>query len=843
MSATHTPFRRPKTLFGIGLLAAGLAAPEANAAIYCVDTAAELNSAMASANNGAEGSVQDIRLQPGTYNVPNGLQFSPAGDKDNKDFSISGGWNAGCTFRTTNPAATQLNAENGSTDGNFSFNGNHQRIVVEALSFRNFNGFGVSDTKCGPYDICPDTTTVRVRYNEFRNGRGLFVQAFDALNYSFSNNLVANNTPYPDNTPVSLNYEAGESKPTIAHNTFADLACSGTTAAAVEIRSRAANSYVHHNLFESSCGADLDTPTDYGAQPLILRNNVYGSRIGSVGSAQDNIVTQSPGFANAGGGDFHLRETAPASVAINAGMTPSQATLLGLSLPSQDLDGPAGTRVIGSRVDIGAYESSVNDASILTVTSANDSGAGTLRAALASANAAPGAQRIEFDIPGVCPRLIALESPLPDITDSVEIDGYSQPGAQANTQSIGTDAELCIVVLSDSTTLAQALQVPEAAPSGTRLSVQGIGFAGATGFNGNFTVAIRLRGGRDHLIQGNAFAGTGPGSIGSLGFLNFGLQIRGSAQNVTVGGPEPEHRNSFGAMLSSAIVLNDATSSGHTLQNNYFGLSSSGVLASPIELNGIFASASPDIQVLDNVFAAIPNAAALSITGASATGYVIRGNKFGTAANGIPAAHFRNQTGIQIASGSGDHEIGSLLGLAQSNLITNSKGAGVWILGSAGSGTLVRPNRIYGNGVDGVGLGIDLGSLGPLANDANDGDGGGNGGQNWPTITASLPNGDGTRQVSVALESTEETSFRIDVYRSPDCPGGDRGGNMLNRIGTVTTTTGLFGDAAFDVALSGAGSPGFLVATATNLATGDTSEPSPCFEETLQTVLLVDGFE
>ena len=436
-----------------------------------------------------------------------------------------------------------------------------------------------------------------------------------------------------------------------------------------------------------------------------------------------------------------------------------------------------------------------------------------VRAALLSANAAPGAQRIEFDIPGACPRLISLDSPLPDITDSVEIDGYSQPGAQANTQSIGTDAELCIVVLSDSTTLAQALQVPEAAPASTRLSV-----------------------------QGNAFAGTGPGSIGSLGFLNFGLQIRGTAQNATVGGPEPEHRNSFGAMLSSAIVLNDATSSGHTLQNNYFGLSASGVLASPIELNGIFASASPDIEVLDNVFAAIPNAAALSITGATATGYVIRGNKFGTAANGIPAAHFRNHTGIQIASGSGDHEIGSLLGLAQSNLITNSAGAGVWILGSAGGGTLVRPNRIYGNGVDGIGLGIDLGSLGPLANDANDGDGGGNAGQNWPTITASVPNADGTRQVSVALESTEETSFRIDVYRSPDCPGGDRGGNMLNRIGTITTTTGLFGDAAFDVALSGAGSPGFLVATATNLATGDTSEPGPCFEETLQTERLVDGF-
>lgn len=558
------------------------------------------------------------------------------------------------------------------------------------------------------------------------------------------------------------------------------------------------------------------------------------------------MITADPRFVNAAAGDFHLRESAPVSLAINSGMTPIEAAQFGVFFPSQDIDGPAGARVVGSRVDIGAFESSVNDASTIVVTSTSDSGSGSLRQALISANAASGTQTIQFNLPGTCPQIILLQSPLPDITDSVEIDGYSQPGASANTQSVGSDAQLCVALsAAGGATLAQFLQVPDAAASATSLTVKGIAFAGANGFNGIATVALRLRGGRDHLIQGNAFGGTGPGSIGPLGSPNFGIQIRGVAQNALIGGPQPEHRNSFGDMMSSAIVLNDATSgnvTGHTIQNNYIGLSASGTSANPIGLNGIFASSSPNASIFDNVIVAVPNNAAIEILGATATGYHLRGNRIGITPYSIATAAFRVDTGIAIGNGSGTHEIGNALGTTQSNTITNSNGAGIWIDTTAGSGTLMRPNKIYGNGIGGTGLGIDLGALGQSINDAADGDGGPNNGQNWPTVTASTANPDGTRQVTVTLNSNASTSFRIDVYRSPDCAGGNRGGNMTTRVLTSVVTTNASSTAVVNTAISGDGAPGFLTATATRTATGDTSEVSPCFQETSD-VIFANGFQ
>ena len=55
--------------------------------------------------------------------------------------------------------------------------------------------------------------------------------------------------------------------------------------------------------------------------------------------------------------------------------------------------------------------------------------------AMASANAVAGPQKIEFALPTCNPaQVIFLQSPLPDVTDTLEIDGFSQPGAAPNQQ-------------------------------------------------------------------------------------------------------------------------------------------------------------------------------------------------------------------------------------------------------------------------------------------------------------------------------------------------------------------------------------------------------------------------
>src|SRR5207237_10174123 len=75
-------------------------------------------------------------------------------------------------------------------------------------------------------------------------------------------------------------------------------------------------------------------------------------------------------------------------------------------------------------------------ANTFTVVSNDDVAGGTcptpstcnLRQAINSANASPGQDRIDFDIPPAGPQTITLTQPLPAIVESVEIDGTTQPG-------------------------------------------------------------------------------------------------------------------------------------------------------------------------------------------------------------------------------------------------------------------------------------------------------------------------------------------------------------------------------------------------------------------------------
>ena len=69
----------------------------------------------------------------------------------------------------------------------------------------------------------------------------------------------------------------------------------------------------------------------------------------------------------------------------------------------------------------------------ITVTSTDDAGAGTLRAAITSANSLAGTDTIEFDIAGAGTKKITLQSALPPITEAVTIDGYTQSDATPNT--------------------------------------------------------------------------------------------------------------------------------------------------------------------------------------------------------------------------------------------------------------------------------------------------------------------------------------------------------------------------------------------------------------------------
>ena len=78
------------------------------------------------------------------------------------------------------------------------------------------------------------------------------------------------------------------------------------------------------------------------------------------------------------------------------------------------------------------------------VTTTADSGAGSLRQAILDANALPGHDGIIFNIPGSGVHSIKPETELPEITDTVTIDGYTQPNSMGNTLLYGFNGILLI---------------------------------------------------------------------------------------------------------------------------------------------------------------------------------------------------------------------------------------------------------------------------------------------------------------------------------------------------------------------------------------------------------------
>ncbi|MFN2511683.1 MAG: hypothetical protein ABR568_09595 [Pyrinomonadaceae bacterium] len=101
---------------------------------------------------------------------------------------------------------------------------------------------------------------------------------------------------------------------------------------------------------------------------------------------------------------------------------------------------------IGLPVALVLILAQASQAQTFTVTNTNDSGLGSLLQAMLDANANAGTDTITFNITGSGVHTIAPLSVLPTITDPVIIDGYTQPGASANTLAVGSDAVLLIEI-------------------------------------------------------------------------------------------------------------------------------------------------------------------------------------------------------------------------------------------------------------------------------------------------------------------------------------------------------------------------------------------------------------
>ncbi len=330
---------------------------------------------------------------------------------------------------------------------------------------------------------------------------------------------------------------------------------------------------------------------------------------------------------------------------------------------------------------------------VYTVDAVSDPGNGTcdaaectLREAITAANGHANESerdRIEFAIPGSGLHTIIPMTALPAVTDPVVINGYTQPGASANTLIVGNDAVLRI-----------ELNGNGAAFTGLAITADSCTVRGLLidQFNGNGPgYGLLLQAGRGSTFTGNWI---GVDTTGTMDHANSrgGIYMLNSAGH-TIGGTAPADRNVIVGAGNTAIY-EEGTGGGHTVQGNYVGTNADGTAA--LARGGVWLVSSGNL-----IGGTAPGARNVLSTGGvpgiffseeGASDNTVQGNYIGVTADGTAALSPANgSTGISIQR-AGGNLIGGTTEAAR-NVIATLGGA-IYLFGAPTSGA---GNTIQGN--------------------------------------------------------------------------------------------------------------------------------------------------
>jgi CSLREA domain-containing protein len=189
----------------------------------------------------------------------------------------------------------------------------------------------------------------------------------------------------------------------------------------------------------------------------------------------------------------------------------------------------------------------------------------TLREAIDAANDTPGKDAIHFDIPGGGVKTIKPTFQLPQITDEVTIDGYTQPGASENTLKKGTNAVLKIELNGKNAGTAPGLVI-EANNSVVRGLV-------INRFDQN---GVELGGSHNNKVRGN-FLGTDSGGTLDRGNSRGGVSCGGTSGDNTIGGNTPGARNLISGNDRGGVLIENSTHNG--IKGNLIGTGKDGTTA------------------------------------------------------------------------------------------------------------------------------------------------------------------------------------------------------------------------------------------------------------------------
>ncbi|MGA9422555.1 MAG: right-handed parallel beta-helix repeat-containing protein [Rhodanobacteraceae bacterium] len=768
-----------------------------------------------------------IKLVQGTYRFanttfdffnPNGCGGDPQCSRIFQNgLQLLGGYAANCASRQIDAGNTVITAD---TQSDFHIE-THGDVTVEGITFDGISG-GVGIRWYDYYGDVQNAVNAIVRRNTVVGNSyvggialGWLPGGDQTLSARLVNNLVYGNAPAGDGfCTVELFADQGtDATFDLINNTIVDNAngagdgvCLGSGA------DDGGSLLAYNNILYGNAGRDLVT---YGGTTALLIDNVIGTHSYQGVVTASGTLTGNPQLD----GSYRPIES-PASPVINSGSNDVPG-----GLPTHDLDG--GPRVVGTTVDRGAYESTINDAFLQTVTNANDSGNGSLRAAITSANAngANGAL-ISFDIGSGCgPQVITLTSPLPDITAPVIINGFTQPGASPNDLDTGNDATICVILDAGSSGNPpdHAIGTASNAPADTEVTIKGLAFSAFPG------AAIDLQGGGGHEIAGNHFGGSVSGyGLGSNG-TNIRLGI--ATHDVIIGGDDVANRNLIGGAFGDGIVLQGGGSGPTALGsyndqvlNNYIGIGwSQGVYIQRSNGGQGIHLLGHDNTLSGNLIGTNTGSGVL-LDGGAAAGNLLDGNFIGADQSGVSFGNFAR--GIHFIGETGAAPYDNTV---RNNIIANNGRAGIWV--QIGQHNKLRKNAIYDNAA----LGIDIAGGGVTPND-DDGslqlDDYGNRGQNFPVLTSAA--GGATNGRVVGTLTTTPGDYTVDFFVSAGCDGSGYGeGQIWLKGATVTVPQPQVGDqgtANFAIAITAPvplTTGEAMTATATDTA-GDTSEFSAC---------------
>jgi CSLREA domain-containing protein len=345
-----------------------------------------------------------------------------------------------------------------------------------------------------------------------------------------------------------------------------------------------------------------------------------------------------------------------------------------------------------------------------TVTSNADPGDGncldgscTLRDAILAANGTAGADTIAFNLPSG-QLTITPTTPLPPITETVTIDGTTQPGfdgtpiVELNGAAISSDC--CIVEFESGLTLM---------PQADNNTIRGLvinRFTTPTWGSGIDIRASLTDSSDNNVIEGN-FIGTNTAGTAAQGNL-FGLVIRGL--NNTIGGTTDAARNVISGQTGSAgpgaphaAVVIDGVADNTDVLGNYIGTDASGEAALPNNFGVIVFSAGNTIG--GNVLSG-NQGRGLQIQGSLATGNSVVGNLIGTDATGT--ADLGNGGDALRIEGASLTTIGGT-SAAERNVVSGNGGHGILLHNSTNNivqgnyaGTNAAGTAAIANGIDGI---------------------------------------------------------------------------------------------------------------------------------------------